>query len=193
MILRLFATIIFLSFLSQLTACTTPVEVTTHETAIEDSDYYKQYEQATHKAEVFHNFESKYKVTVTYLSSSFKKSLTKRMQKLYSQKNSPLSDSDNKIAFFISLQAPRGISDDLTDSKLWTLLLDKEGQSYEPILIKPLHTKERWIPFFQDVNLWTKEFFIMFDVSANNSQDLVNKEKITLTLSNSSAKTSMTW
>jgi hypothetical protein len=161
----------------------------------EDSEYYAAVEKATEERTVFKDFETRYRVTATYLSPEFRAAFAKRLERVYKRSDVLFEEADSKAGFFVSVHAPQKERTDLANPQHWSILLSSNEGALKPILVKRISDKERWRAFFDSVTEWTTEYLIVFDVpSVNaNSPDLVAKTAMNLTFANADAQVNLTW
>ena len=156
----------------------------------EDSDYLAVYKTYTQREHVYKNFETKFTVSVTMLTSEFRRALAKRHDLVMSQKQDYLADFTNKTGFFISVFSPSSDNLQLDDENYWTISLQKGSETHKPITINSLSPKKKWELFFPDISNWSKEYLVIFDVSTPIGSDhqMVAKEPISLNLNNIEGK-----
>ena len=180
-----------------LSGCLSSVEdeVKINETIVHDDDYHPVYERYTKKMDVIDNFATEQTLTVTYLSDSFIAALSKRYTDIYGVSEPVLADASSKTGFFVSLYSANDKTADLNDSNLWKVILSNTGEQQVPVLIKPLNDKERWSPFFDGVNHWSKEFLVVFDnkLVDPNLDEMVQKNDTKLVFSNADAIVTFQW
>jgi hypothetical protein len=176
-------------------ACVESGQVELNKTVVEDNDYRTTYQEFTRNAEIYRDFESKYRITATYLAPKFRAAFSKRLKELFSQEHPSLDEAGQNAGFFISIQSPDDDQIDLNDAHLWTIFMNLNETPQNPILIKRVNQKERWTPFFAAIDKWSREYLIVFEspsVSPNNPE-MVEKSSVKLTLANSDAKVGMSW
>lgn len=156
----------------------------------EDSEYLTVYKTYTQKEHVYRNFETKFTVSVTMLSSEFRRALAKRHDQVMSQKQDYLADFTNKTGFFISVFSPSSDNLQLDDENYWTISLQKGSETHKPVTINALAPKKKWELFFPDISNWSKEYLVIFDVSTpiGSDHEMVAKEQISLNLNNIEGK-----
>lgn len=160
----------------------------------QDSEYVDQLEQSSRKAQVINNFETKYKLVVTYLSPQFREALTNRIEKIYNVKEPFLTETDNSTGFFVSIFSSNDDTLQLSDERLWNVTLTTQSGKHKPKVIRRISDKERWKPFFNQINTWTEEYLVLFDVpSTKGESKLVDQGILRLLLSNAEAKVKLEW
>jgi hypothetical protein len=176
-------------------ACTDKPSIILNETVTEDTEYAKVYGESTVSGEIYKDFESRFRVTATYLSPKFRTAFSNRLKELFTQDHPGLDEAGQKAGFFISIQSPDDNSIDLNDPHLWSIFLDLGEGRTNPSLVKRVYQKERWTPFFKDISHWSREYLIVFDAAAvtPNSPDMVQKASVALTFANSDAKVRLNW
>ncbi len=183
--------------LVQQISCVTSIEeaVEINPTAESDGAYYKVYSKYTREANVFDNFENKYNLTATVLSPEMRSSMASRYERLYKVQQGILEEASSKTGFFVSIFSPERGGLDLDDEVLWTIMVKIGETPRRPALVRRLGEKERWRPFFPEVNQWSKEFLIVFDEPLPDlaTDDLVRKNSISLKIANADASVSLAW
>jgi hypothetical protein len=129
----------------------------------EDAEYNAALTKATKERTVFKDFETRYKVTATYLSPEFRAAFTRRLERVYKQGQVQFEEANAKAGFFVSMHAPGGERTDLTNPHHWSVLLASKDGPLKPVLVKRINDKERWRAFFPAVAEWTEEYLIVFD------------------------------
>lgn len=185
------------TLMTALPGCITSVEndVDVMSSPKEDHPYAEALDKATQEATVFKDFESRYRVTATYLSPEFRGAFAARMEKVYRKGEVHFEEAAQKAGFFVSIHAPDEDRIDLANSLHWTVLLASKDGPLKPVLVKRLNDKERWRAFFPSVTEWTTEYLVVFDApSINaNSPDLVEKTNVGLTFANADAQVNLVW
>lgn len=161
----------------------------------DDKDYAKALDKATQERTVFKEFETRYKVTATYLSPEFRTAFTKRLERVFNKDEVHFEEANQKAGFFVSIHAPFEDRTDLGNPHHWTVLLESKDGPMKPMLVKRLNDKERWRAFFGSVTEWTTEYLVVFDAPAvnPNSPELVEKMGVNLLFANADAKVSLVW
>jgi len=161
----------------------------------EDGVYYDALDKATEERTVFKDFETRYRVTATYLSPEFRGAFAKRMESVYKRSDVLFEEADAKAGFFVSVHAPNEERTDLANPQHWSIFLASNEGPIRPVLVKRLSDKERWRAFFDSVTEWTTEYLIVFDVPSvnTNSPELVAKTAMNLTFANADAQVNLTW
>ena len=193
----LFKIISLTSFLLLGTSCVTSLDdaVDINPSIQGDSEYVTVYKKFTNQYEVIENFETKYVINATHLTSDFRQAIASRHKKLFEDPNPILAEASSKTGFFITLYVANEDGEDLRDQDLWNIALKEGDQTLVPNLIKKLSRKERWKAYFPSVNLWTQEYLVIFDSpsAGSSSQQLLNQSPKTLIISNADAKVKMKW
>ncbi|MEZ4741732.1 MAG: hypothetical protein R3B45_04680 [Bdellovibrionota bacterium] len=176
-------------------SCSSGSDVSLNKSVLEDSDYSPIYEKSTHSQEIYKDFESKYRITVTYLSPNFRNAFAKRLKEIFTQEHPTLDEAINKTGFFISIQSPDDKAINLSDTHLWTIFLENQGTRYSPVLVRRIHDKLRWQPFFKDITKWSKEYLILFDLPSitPNDSGMVKVQNLQLTMANADAQVRLNW
>ena len=192
-----FRAFIALAVAMSATACMTSMDedISLNPSVENDSIYADSYLKHTNQYEVIENFETKYVISATHLTSDFRQAVATRHKKVFEDPAPILSEASSKTGFFVSLYVANDEQEDLRNQNLWNISL-KEGQSSKgPILVKKLSKKERWKNYFPAINLWTQEYLILFDSPSTGSanQQLLDQEKKILLISNADAKVKMSW
>ena len=157
----------------------------------QDKEYFKIYTKYTKKFELISNFETHAIIAITFLSSEFYQAFAKRYKHLYAAQEDLFQGmSYDKVGFFVSVHSDNTNLRKLDDINLWNIFLEHNNEIINAQLIKPLLDKERWIPFFKDVNKWSREYLLVFDLkfSDNNNQQFILSEKFKLVLACSYGK-----
>jgi hypothetical protein len=186
-----------LAALAAPTACVSSIEpdVDITPSPDEDAPYAAALGKATQSRVVFKDFETRYRLSATYLTPEFRAAFAQRLERVFKQGHGQFDDVTGKSGFFVSLHAPENDRTDLTNPEHWSVLLQTGGATQKPVLIKKLSDKERWRPFFTTVDEWTSEYLVVFDAPAANpqSQALVEQNQITLTFANADAQVNLSW
>jgi len=169
--------------------------VSLQDDASSDKKYDHVHERATMNAEIIKDFETRYQVSTTYLSPEFRNAFAQRYERVYREPEPVLQEASAKAGFFVTLFSPDSTGYDLTDTHTWTIHLKSGDKLLKPVLVKKLHEKERWQPFFRNVHKWSKEYLVLFETPSvqTNSPDMVAKESLTLEISNADAHVDMKW
>jgi hypothetical protein len=193
--LQTIKTALSLSCALAIIGCTNNASIEMNKTIFEDQDYHKAHAEASRSAEIYRDFESRYRVSATYLSPRFRAAFATRLKDLFTQEFASFDEASKNAGFFVSIESPDENEIDLNDSHLWTILMEIGGSKQKPVLIKRVTQKERWSPFFSAINKWSREYIIVFDSTpvSPNDPDMVDKKSVQLTLANSDAKVSMEW
>ena len=170
-------------------------EVTVNDSLHADDEYTEVLERYSKNAKVFINFEAKFTVDATMLSSQFRSALATRYERLFKLPQPILSEATDKAGFFISVFSPNVRGYDLEDESTWSMFLDINGKLIKPSVVKRVTHKERWTPFMPGVNQWTKEYLIVFDEALPDvsSEELLKKNSIALTIANADAQVRLGW
>lgn len=161
-----------------------------------DDEYSGTLDQYTKNVKIIDEWATKYELTVTYLGEGFLGAFSNRYEKLYGVREPMLGEASDKTGFFVSIYSPHQKGYDLVDQELWKIFLDdSEGRKIRPAVIKNLSSKERWNPFFNGVNHWSREYLIVFDTNLIDptTEGLVQKKQINLTFSNADAQVNVQW
>ncbi len=168
--------------------------VSVHDRPEDDRDYFDAYMKATREDKVFVNFETRYIMSITYLSPNFRQAFAKRYEALFASPQPFLEEASSKLGFFVSIFSPDDDKHDLKDEQLWHIQLKIGDTALKPTLVKRLSKKERWRPFFSDVHNWSYEYLVLFDTPAVAlSANTLKGRSLTLSLSNADARLSQTW
>jgi hypothetical protein len=161
------------AFLFLLTACISSPEpeVSYPLKARDDKPYFKAYEAASVQYDVIHNFETKFKVHITRVTPDFQQALTQRYAHIWNEPQPLMQEAAQKTAFFVTIYTANPELQDVTDADVWNIQLQLNGQTLKPSAIKKLKPKERWEPFFPEINLWSLEFLLLFDRQPDNGTD----------------------
>lgn len=184
--------ILFITFF----ACirTIDKEVALNSVVDEDRTYFKAHLNHTRDKHIVINFETRYTLAATYLSPEFRASFAARYTKLFNAPQPFLEEASNKLGFFITVFSPEDEGYDLTDNQLWSIQLVTKESTFKPVLVKRLHTKSRWEPFFKDVHKWSKEYLVLFDTpSLSTSEKLMEKNTLKLLVANADAQVNLSW
>lgn len=171
-IVSLYRSILALSCLL-LSACTSIIDQRQllHSQISSDRSYFEVLSKHTQKKDLVVGFSTIYSAEVTQLNSEFLNALQKRQQKLFAVASDTLSSNESEQGFFVSIYASKEDFRDLSNQDLWKLSLkDKtSNEVVSPSSIESLNNKAKWSGFFPGVNVWTKEYLIVFP-SKNNQQ-----------------------
>lgn len=160
----------------------------------EDSEYFDVYEDFTRDVEIYSNFATKYHLSATLMSGEFRQAYSKRHKNLYVSEQPSIVESSNQTGFFVTIFSPNMEEADLNDELLWTIKMKKDDQEFKPSLVRRLNHKNRWKPFFINVNKWTREYLILFDTpSTETSKQLVARKNLSLVLANADARIKLAW
>jgi len=187
-------TVALIGLLAASTSCVTN-NVDVHSSPSEDSEYYKIYQDSTKENTVYKDFETKFKIQVTYLSPEFRTAFTKRMQSIYLNDAVSFEHERTKAGFFVTLYTPVDSHADLMNNQHWTILYGEGDKAMKPILVKRLNDKERWRGFFDGISKWTNEYLVVFDAAnvTPHSPALVQENPTILTFANADGRVKLTW
>ena len=160
-----------------------------------DTDYLKVLEKYTFKKNIYKNFETKFTVSVSMLTSELRRSIVNRHETIMGPGQNNLAEFSNQTGFFVSLYSPSAENQDLDDTNFWDISLNKDGETYKPVVVKSLTPKKKWQLFFPDVTNWSKEYLVVFDVPTTIGSDhkMLATEKLSLNLNNIDAKLTITY
>ena len=182
--------------------CATSQEAGTEisEAPSEDPEYSHALDKATQKRVVLKDFETRWRLSATYLSPEFRTAFAKRLGRVYLQdaSNGPqLDEAASKAGFLVSLQAADVERLAIDNPQHWTIVLNVAGTPtpLKPVLIKKLPDKERWRAFFDGVDFWTTDYLLVFDTPSVDtaSAALVEKSPMRLTFANADGKVHLDW
>jgi hypothetical protein len=139
--------------------------------AHKDKPYFQVYEAASVQYDVIHNFETKFKAHITRVTPAFQEALTQRYAHIWNETQPLMQEASEKTAFFVTIYTANSELQNVADTELWNIQLQVAGQTFKPSTIKKLKPKERWQPFFPEINLWSLEFLILFDRQPDNGTD----------------------
>lgn len=165
------------------------------EPPLEDRAFDQALEKASKTRSVFSNFETRYILTAVYISPEFRTAFANRLTKVYKKADVELGEIGSKAGFLVSLQVFDDTRSDLTNPQHWTVVLNGADGPIRPLLIKPLMDKERWRAFFPFIDLWSREFLVVFDVPGidANTPKLVEKSGVSITFANADAHVDLKW
>jgi hypothetical protein len=194
-VLALLATLASGAAATALTGCieTRAEGVKVAEAPDEDAAWANALADATKSQVIFKDFETRYEVTATYLSPSFRGAFADRLTRVYKQGQGQFDEAGSKAGFFVSVHAPDSERTDLSNQAHWTILMNGKDGSLKPELIKKLDDKERWRAFFPTVTSWTTEYLIVFDTPATATSGLVDKVPVSLLIANADAQVTLSW
>lgn len=169
--------------------------VSMHESVYSDEAYNDKLEENTRNAIVNKSFQRIAEINVTLMSSDFKKMLEDRVQKVYLTSSSDLTTSSQTTGVFVSIFSPEDKLMELENSSIWTIALQIGEEKHFPIKVKKIYNKKKWENFFPYINMWTHEYFVLFNspLSDESTGKLVKEEKLDLILSNVNAKIKLIW
>jgi hypothetical protein len=155
-----------------------------------DNDYLKILEKYTFKKNIYRNFETKFTVSVSMLTGELRRAIASRHEEIMGAGQNNLAEFSNQTGFFVSLYSPSSENQDLDDTNFWDISLNKNGETYKPVVVKSLTPKKKWQLFFPDVTNWSKEYLLVFDVPTTIGSDhkMLATEKLSLSLNNVDAK-----
>ncbi|HYX33058.1 MAG TPA: hypothetical protein VE954_08070 [Oligoflexus sp.] len=156
--------------------------------AHEDKPYFQAYEAASVKYDVIHNFETRFKAQITRVTPAFQQALTQRYAHIWNEPQPLIQDAAAKTAFFVTIYTANQELENVADADLWNIQLQVSGQTLKPSAIKKLKPKERWQPFFPEINHWSREFLLLFDRQPDNGT-----EPMKLTLSSPDGSVRAEW
>lgn len=154
-----------ISLLLLLTACLSSPEpeVSYPLEAHEDKPYFEIYQASSVQYDVIHNFETKFKAHITRVTPAFQQALAQRYEHIWREPQVLVRDAAQKSAFFVTLYTANRELEDVANTDVWNIQLQVNGQSLKPSSIRKLRPKERWQPFFPEINQWSLEFLLLFD------------------------------
>ena len=139
--------------------------------AHDDKPYFQAYEAASIQYDVIHNFETKFLAHMTRVTPSFRQALAQRYQHIWNEPQPLIAEASEKTAFFVTLYTANRELQNISNTDLWNIQLLIDGQTLKPSAIKKLKPKERWQPFFPEINPWSLEFLILFDRNPGNGTE----------------------
>jgi hypothetical protein len=101
----------------------------------------------------------------------FQEALTQRYAHIWNEPQPLINEPAEKTAFFVTLYTANQELGNIADADVWNIQLQVSGQTLKPSAIKKLKPKERWQPFFPEINQWSREFLILFDRQPESSAD----------------------
>lgn len=137
--------------------------------AQDDKSYYPEYQKVSQQFDVVHHFETKMKAQVTMVTPEFQKALVQRYDHIWKEQDQLITEAEKELTFFVSLYTANRELENLADEKIWSVLLTQAEQTIKPKTVKRLRTKERWEPFFPEINSWTQEFLVVFPLAPTAS------------------------
>lgn len=159
----------------------------------DDEAYNKAYGDATVRYDVVHHFETKYKISITYLNDNFRQALATRHENIFHEPQPVLTEASQKTGFFVSIYSQDRALSDLSDPRLWTVQLKVGNSILKPATIKTLSPKERWAAFFPEISLWSNEYVILFDQAPPSNQPDSTSFSMELVLSSPTGSISSRW
>ena len=92
-----------LLFISLNISCVTSTEsdINLNKAATDDESYSVALEKWTKNRTVINNFETRFRLTATYLSPEFRGAFAKRFKEIYLNDDMKLSEADKKAGFFV--------------------------------------------------------------------------------------------
>jgi hypothetical protein len=160
--------------------------------ASEDTPYYTVYQKVSADYEVIDNFSTKHQVHITHLTSEFRSALAQRYESVFNEPQPLLGEASQQTGFFVSLFAANNNLIDLSDTQVWNVQLETGGQSLKPSAIKHLKPKERWMPFFPSINVWSREYLVLFDLTPDQNPGS-SKQGLRLVLSSPEGSVRSEW
>lgn len=187
--------LLILSFLGSACIQSTEDHIDLHPAISDDSRYLEAYDQATVEVEVIQDFETRFIVHATILSKEFRKALGERYQELFNEVQPVLSESTENTGVFVSVFHRNEENSDLRDPNLWTIQFEKGGELLRPLKVERLREKERFQPFFRGINVWSKEYLLLFKTPPPSVVDkkLQTIETAKLILSSQDARVYFRW
>ncbi|MCX6129876.1 MAG: hypothetical protein NTX25_12555 [Proteobacteria bacterium] len=137
--------------------------------ARDDPAYFTTYEANSKTYEVIHNFEAKYTAHITRVTPEFREALIKRYEHIWNESQTLMTEAGAKTAFFVTLYTANRNMENISDANLWNIQLQAAGKIFKPSSIKNLSPKERWQPFFPQINQWSKDFLLIFELTPEQS------------------------
>lgn len=139
--------------------------------AHEDKPYFSVYEASSHNYDVIHNFETKFQAHITRVTPAFREALMQRYQHIWNEQHPLFAEAADKTAFFVTIYTANRELQNVADADVWNIQLQIDGQTLKPSAIKKLKPKERWQPFFPEINQWSLEFLLLFDRAPGSGQE----------------------
>ncbi len=157
---------------SLLTACvSSPEPEISHPlNALDDPDFAPILKAVTQHFDVIENFETKYQVHITHLTPPFRESMSRRYERIFGEPLTQVAEASQKVGFFVTLFTGNRDLIDLDNKDVWTIKLESGATKLDPSRIERLRPKERWAPFFPDINKWSQEYLVLFDLPPKGSQ-----------------------
>lgn len=137
--------------------------------ARDDQDFAPILKQNSAHFDVIKNFETKYQVHITYLTPAFREAMARRYERIFNEPLTQVAEASQKTGFFISLFTGNRDLIDLDNKDIWTIKLEVGASKLDPSRIERLRPKERWSPFFPEINQWSQEYLVLFDTPPKGS------------------------
>ena len=165
----------------------------------EDKTYYLAMKEMTRSHQVYSTFETIYFINVTYFSKKFIDVFEARKKSIYQGELFSVKKTREKKLkrmFFVSLFGPEDELVNIKNSKQWSIYLQSKKRKIFPTSIEKLDKRVGWSLFFPYINNWSQEYIVFFDevsLDKENQIKSLNKNNLTLVLSNSQARTVVNW
>lgn len=132
--------------------------------AQDDKPYFAAYQQVSKRVDVINNFETKFTVDASHLTTAFRQAMATRYEHIFKDKEPALAEAASKTGIFVSVYTSNRELSELSRRDLWTIFLEGNGQKIAPTTIQRLSPKERWAPFFPAISPWSQDYLLLFDV-----------------------------
>lgn len=162
--------------------------------ALEDEDFAPILKKHTVHFDVIENFETKYQVHITYLTPTFREAMARRYERIFREPLTQVAEASQKTGFFISLFTGNRDLIELDNKDIWSIKLEHGSSKLDPSRIERLRPKERWAPFFPDINQWSQEYLVLFDLPPSGAAgDAPQNPKMFLSLNSPVGSVRSAW
>lgn len=178
-----------------LSSCVTDQSVVSylHPSPTANLDYFETIESHTKQMHVSESLETVYKLNITELGDSVMMAFDSRFQELFSRQQDLINPEKGEVVFFVSLFAPNSREADLANKQEWFSSYSLSNKKLKASRVVRLKKSRLWGNFFPYIDDYSREFLLYFDASSLKDSKGLQETRKVLTLSNSRAKTIITW
>ncbi len=176
-----------------LSACETPihngVQTVVYEMDPGTQSYQEVFKKYWRSETVYSNYETLYMINVAAFYPEFTQALNKaNIERFHGLK---LLKGLSNSTFFVSIYSPHDELNNLANTHIWEFVLKIGMLEHTAATVTKIRDKDTWGPFFPFSNRWTSDYLVSFDLK--DAQTLSSDTPLSLSLTNSKAKTVMSW
>lgn len=161
-----------------------------------NSSYSETLEKMTRNTTLYDHFETRFSVSITYLSPDFYSKMNDRHQEVFLTQDEALSQNSTKLGFFVTIYTADSerMRLDLPDEWNISLKTKESEEPVRPLIVKKIREKAKFKLFFPSIHNWSKEFLILFDQPPPSlSEKLVDSQVLQLTIAGTQGQARLSW